>query len=183
MANPTPYEQAYDFSDFASHNPATPLPGDRLDIELAELERTTDEIIAGLADVRRSDGALKNGVVTRDSLSAALLSLIGNWRGDWVTATAYVVDDIVSYDGSSYTCRTAHTSGVFSTDLAAVKWALVAAKGDTGPAGADGANGADGATGPAGADGADGATGPAGADGADGPGANTAPLHAFFGGL
>ena len=159
MANPTPYDQQYDFSDFASHNPATPLPGDRLDIELAELERTTDEIIAGLADVRRSDGALKNGLVTRDSLSDSLLSLIGNWRGAWVSATAYMVDDTVSYDGSSYICRTAHTSGVFATDLAAVKWALVASKGEAGD------------------DGATGATGPAGAD------AGTALHHAFFGGL
>jgi hypothetical protein len=47
----------------------------------------------------------------------------------WVTATAYVVGppaSFVTYNGSSYVCLVAHTSGTFATDLAAGNWGLVA---------------------------------------------------------
>lgn len=67
--------------------------------------------------------------------------LIGDWKGPWVTATAYAVDDAVSEGGSSYICIVAHTSGTFATDLAAAKWQLVASKGDTGATGSAGSNG------------------------------------------
>ena len=40
----------------------------------------------------------------------------------WVTTTAYAVDDYVTESSISYRCLVAHTSGTFSTDLAAVNW-------------------------------------------------------------
>lgn len=40
----------------------------------------------------------------------------------WVTTTAYAVGDIRSNGGTNYYCATAHTSGVFATDLGAGKW-------------------------------------------------------------
>ena len=40
----------------------------------------------------------------------------------WVTATVYAVDDQVVNSGTPYICAEAHTSGTFSTDLAAGKW-------------------------------------------------------------
>ena len=71
-----------------------------------------------------------------------------DWQaGGWVTATAYVEDDGVSYNGSSYICLVAHTSGTFATDLAAAKWELFAAKGDPGDPGGPGDDGTDGADG------------------------------------
>lgn len=42
----------------------------------------------------------------------------------WVTDTAYVVDDVAEYLTKHYTCLIAHTSDIFSVDLAAVKWGL-----------------------------------------------------------
>jgi hypothetical protein len=53
--------------------------------------------------------------------------LIGEWRGTWVTATAFAKRDIVKLSSNSnvYICIVAHTSGTFSTDLAAGKWDLV----------------------------------------------------------
>ena len=38
------------------------------------------------------------------------------WKGVWTTATAYKVDDIVKYGGSSYACLRVHTSGNFEAD-------------------------------------------------------------------
>jgi hypothetical protein len=49
-----------------------------------------------------------------------------NWRGPWVTATIYTVNDAVSFGGSSYVCVFAHTSGTWSIDLTAVYWQLMA---------------------------------------------------------
>jgi hypothetical protein len=42
----------------------------------------------------------------------------------WVTATAYAADDLVKYNGVVYKCLIAHTSDVFTVDLAAVNWGL-----------------------------------------------------------
>jgi hypothetical protein len=53
----------------------------------------------------------------------------------WVTGTAYVAAppaSAVTQGGETYVCLTAHTSGAFSTDLAAGKWIKVAAKGADG---------------------------------------------------
>lgn len=53
------------------------------------------------------------------------------WRSLWVTATSYLVDDIVYNGPSSYICRADHTSAAaFATDLAANKWELFAEGGD-----------------------------------------------------
>lgn len=104
------------------------------------------------------------------------------WRGAWVTSHAYVVNDCVQQGGSGYVCLTSHTSGTFSTDLAATKWSLLVsigpsgATGPNGPTGATGPAGATGATGPTGATGAGGgATGPTGPTGATGPSGATGP--------
>ena len=48
-----------------------------------------------------------------------------NWRGEWAGTTAYVKDDVVRKDANSYICLLAHTSGTWSTDLAATKWELM----------------------------------------------------------
>lgn len=42
---------------------------------------------------------------------------------NWATSTAYVIGDYVLESGTVYLCTIAHTSGTFSTDLAADKWA------------------------------------------------------------
>ena len=48
---------------------------------------------------------------TGEFTSTALLSA-------WVTSTAYVIGDVVTESGLIYICNTAHTSGVFATDIA-----------------------------------------------------------------
>mgnify|MGYP001563591099 CR=1 FL=1 len=55
--------------------------------------------------------------------AANLVALVAS--GDypaWVTSTAYVVGNRVISSSTRYICLTAHTSGTFSTDLAAAKW-------------------------------------------------------------
>ena len=62
--------------------------------------------------------------------SAGAPTLLGQtfvWRGSWVTATLYNVNDVVKQgaDGSLYLCLVGHTSGTFATDLAASRWVLM----------------------------------------------------------
>jgi hypothetical protein len=66
-----------------------------------------------------------------------------NVRGDWTTATAYAVGDVVhvpitdpgSNGGGSFYAQTAHTSGTFDTDLASGYWLQLTARGAAGAAG------------------------------------------------
>jgi hypothetical protein len=63
-----------------------------------------------------------------------------NWQGSWVSGAAYAVDDAVGYNGASYFCILV-TSGVIAPDVDTTHWALLAAQGAQGPAGATGAQG------------------------------------------
>jgi hypothetical protein len=63
-----------------------------------------------------------------------------------VSGAAYAVDDAVAYNGASYFCILV-TSGVIAPDVDTTHWALLAAQGAQGPAGATGAQGPTGAQG------------------------------------
>lgn len=62
----------------------------------------------------------------------AIQSTIPRRAGSWLTARAYLFADLVQDSGSTYFCLISHTSGTFSTDLAAAKWELWAQKGAAG---------------------------------------------------
>lgn len=70
MSDPTEYSVSYSFAGFQAIAPGTPLPADRLDIELANLETSVGSLITALAEIRRSDGNLQNGKVSWDGLNA-----------------------------------------------------------------------------------------------------------------
>lgn len=98
----------------------------QLDAELASIAESVNQIIENLAVLQRDDTALRDGIVTVASLSAAVSSYLtaagGNVRGGWVTSTAYVVKDVVTQGTGTYICALPHTAGVFATDLAAGRW-------------------------------------------------------------
>jgi len=54
-----------------------------------------------------------------------LITQVPIWAGTWATATNYNAQDIVRHANAYYYCIAAHTSGTFSTDLAAGRWTLV----------------------------------------------------------
>lgn len=97
-----------------------------LDAEFANLQTSIDSLIARLQAISRDDDALQDSIVTYESLSAELVTLIGsagfNVRGAWLTTTAYAIGDMVSNGTGTYVCAEAHTSGTFATDLATGKW-------------------------------------------------------------
>jgi len=131
MAQPTPYNRLYNFTDFQTVNPTSPLPATQVDNELNAAALTISQIRANLGLIQRDDGALANQAVTPDSLSAATLAMINQGeyvpRGAWATATVYAVGDIVTFNAATYLALVAHTAAAtFAADLAANKWLLIA---------------------------------------------------------
>jgi hypothetical protein len=124
MTQPTAYGPTAVFVSFAPSG--FPNLGTNLDTEFGNIKLTTDQIRTNLAIIQRDDTNLANGVVTPDSLSTLTKQLLGTtgWtpKGAWLTGTSYALKDVVSQAGIGYVCLVAHTSGVFATDLAAVKW-------------------------------------------------------------
>jgi hypothetical protein len=47
------------------------------------------------------------------------------WKGAWITAVQYFIDDVIRYGGRTYICVVGHTSNIFQTDLDATKWNLM----------------------------------------------------------
>jgi hypothetical protein len=128
MPQPSAYDPSYAFIELVS------WPGDKLDIELGNIEQTFDQILANLARIQRDDGKLANLSVHVDALSTEVRALLNtNWnlRGEWVTATSYAKLDFVSKDGGSYLCAVAHTSGTFSTDADNGLWTPIYVVPDT----------------------------------------------------
>lgn len=128
---PTAYNPTTDFSAEATSNAAgrSTVNPTKLDAEFANLETTVDQLCTNLALIQRDDTKLRDNVVELHTLSSQVRALFATAgatiRGDWVTATSYAVKDIVTESGATYICATAHTSGTFSTDLAADKWVLL----------------------------------------------------------
>jgi hypothetical protein len=123
MANPPPYVPSFSFSGYQETNPTSPLPGPMVDNELDNIANSLGLTITALSSVRRSDGALVNGIVTPESLSSDLTIGVQTPTA-WVTAHAYTVGNIVVQSNKFYLCVVSHTSGVFATDLP-TKWTEV----------------------------------------------------------
>jgi len=128
MAQPPTYARQYNFTNFSAYFPSDQQPGVSIDAEFNAVKETLDAVLANLALIQRDDARLANGSVSVDTLAAdVLLSLNSNWtvKGAWLTATAYVVGDVVTEGGSTYVCAAAHTAGTFATDLTAVRWVIL----------------------------------------------------------
>ena len=132
MTQPTAFERLVDYTDDATNNVSgrDAVRPDKLDAEMDALATTVAQILTNLALIQRDDTNIKDGVVKLFTLATdvkAMLATAGvNVRGSWVTSTAYAVNDLVQQSNNTYICAVAHTSGTFSTDLAAVKWLRIA---------------------------------------------------------
>lgn len=113
------YVRQFDFEQFSEDYPTTPHRGDKLEQEFDEVKRVLDATKRASQMIQRSDGQIANFAIGLDQLAPEVVLGIPTV---WVTATDYAVRDVVWYNNILYVCNTAHTSGTFATDLAAVKW-------------------------------------------------------------
>lgn len=122
MANPTEYSRDYSFSGFQANNPQTPLSGPKVDEELDNLGLSVNQTISGLKDIRRADGALRNGIVTAEAMAPGIITGL-NPATEWQAGKQYFVNDTVFYQVAFYRCLESHVSNAdFTVDLAASRW-------------------------------------------------------------
>lgn len=79
----------------------------------------------------QAEVAATNAEASAATIASQLLFL-PDWKGSWLTSVVYTYGDLVEESGNTYICILPHTSGVFSTDLGSLKWALFAQRGAAG---------------------------------------------------
>jgi hypothetical protein len=81
LADPTIYTQSFDFSNFEETQPSAPKPGVQLDAQFQDVAAAIINHRDAIKDIRRSDGALQNEIVTEDSLAPGLLDMLSSETG------------------------------------------------------------------------------------------------------
>jgi hypothetical protein len=129
MSQPTPYTRQTDFSEDERANVGgrSTVRTDKLDAELDALGTTANESAKNLGLIQRDDGALRDRVVTPESLSQATTLMIGGNgfrpRGRYAAGQSYQIRDMVEVEAGVYVCIEAvPTAADFNTERAAGKW-------------------------------------------------------------
>lgn len=131
MTQPTPYTRKANFTEAAVANPASPIAPASLDLEFNALLQTLGAVVVNLGLIQRDDGALRNNLVSLDSLKADVLLALGagsEWRprGAWVTSQDYLPSDVVSEGTRTFVASTAHQAAAdIEDDIAAGYWTLL----------------------------------------------------------
>ncbi|SHN39997.1 hypothetical protein [Rhizobacter sp. OV335] len=131
MAQAPNYTPSEDFSQDELNNAGgrSTILTEALDDELSAISTAHNALNANVQLNQRDDGEIRDQRVKLHTLDPVVLKLVtsfgGTIRGAWLTATAYAIKDVVTQGGNTYVAAVAHTSGVFATDLAAVRWVLV----------------------------------------------------------
>lgn len=118
MSDPVPYSRTYSFTDFQAGNPSAPLPGVQVDNELENVEQSLGEAIDAIKDVRRSDGKLKNGIVTVDSLSPQVAAGVGSGAlasAEAAAASADAASDSAAAAAASATAASGYASNALTS--------------------------------------------------------------------
>jgi hypothetical protein len=124
VAQPIPFVPVFSFADFATANPADPLPGDQVDIFQFLVQQTLQGVLANLALIQNDGGGLATASVGIDQLKTEV-TLGFNAISNWAPGIDYALNNGVWFNSAVYRCAIAHTSTVFATDLAAGRWEVI----------------------------------------------------------
>jgi hypothetical protein len=127
MADPAKYDPEYDFTGFQAVNPARPLPAPQVDNELANIASAINGLVSATKDIRRADGALRNGIVTADSLSTDVLAALGPNGALVLEAVAAAENAADNAAASQAAAATSEASAADSAAAAVVAAAAAAA--------------------------------------------------------
>lgn len=125
MAQPLPYERDFDFAGFQSTHPSTPLPGDKVNLELDQIAETFDQIRERIRILQRDDLQLANQSVGWDQLKPELRNGFST-PTVWAVGVDYALGAAVYVGRKVYAALVAHKSVNFGVDLAAGRWYLLA---------------------------------------------------------
>lgn len=121
MAEPTRYERGFSFTGFQSTQPNKPLPGTSVDAELDNISASVGSAVSAINDIRREDGALRNGIVGPEALAPGLSTGVTP-AVEWAPTVSFTANDTTYFDGAFYRCLQSHVSTDFPTDLALGRW-------------------------------------------------------------
>ena len=76
MAQPRTYNRQYNFTDFQTASPNTPLPAVQVDAELNTAKLTLDDLNNNIGLIQRDDGKLRNNSVHTEAFDATSLALM-----------------------------------------------------------------------------------------------------------
>jgi hypothetical protein len=116
MSDPARYIQSFNFSAFQAVNPATPLPAPQVDAQFQDIATSTGQLVDAVKDIRRSDGALKNGIVTTDSLEATLAQALSGP----IDAASVTADRIAAQAAASAASSSASSAAASAASAAAL---------------------------------------------------------------
>lgn len=140
MTQPVPYTRKANFTEAAVANPASPIAPASLDLEFNAILQTLGMAALNLGLIQRDDGALRNALVSLDSLKPDVLIALGagsEWRprGAWITDQDYLVSDVVSEGTRTLVATVPHQAAVdIDDDIAAGYWTLIFDTSGTTPA-------------------------------------------------
>ncbi|WP_316397335.1 hypothetical protein [Bradyrhizobium sp. 33ap4] len=121
MSDPQPYSPSYNFSSFQANSPTSPLPAPKVDNEYDNIASAILQLVNAIKDVRRSDGALKNGIVNYDSLALGLQLTFDPTNGDLVAAA------VAGAEASAAAAAASETAAAGSAAASATSAAAAAA--------------------------------------------------------
>ena len=73
---PSPYDRQYNFTNFQSTNPSTPLPGQKVDQELNAVRTALNATISRLGEAQADDGKIRNSALNLTTIAEATASSI-----------------------------------------------------------------------------------------------------------
>lgn len=100
--------QLFSFTDWQASHPHDQPPGDRLDAEFNGHRAAINDVENKLGDIRRTDGKLKNGIVTQDALDPTAFDAIE------AGVIAAVTPLVTSAGGSSLAAQASATAASIS---------------------------------------------------------------------
>ncbi|MGN6451214.1 MAG: hypothetical protein ACTHLK_22005 [Brucella intermedia] len=125
MTDPAKYTPTYNFTAFQAQSPTSPMPAPRLDEQFDNISQSVNQAIDALSDIRRSDGQLKNGIVTPESLSSAL-NIGFTMAGQWLVGESYNGGDGVVHNQKFYVALIANVATPANApDLDASTWSYL----------------------------------------------------------
>ena len=73
---PTPYSRQYNFTNFQTSNPTTPLPGQKVDLELNTAMASLNATILRLNEVQADDGKIRNSALNMSTIAQSVEPLL-----------------------------------------------------------------------------------------------------------
>lgn len=119
MSDPNGYTVNYSFGDYQANSPTSPLPGLQVDNELAAVATAVAELVAALKNVRRSDGALQNNIVTFESLASELQLTFDPTNGQLVADAVATAQASAAAASASNTSAAGHDTAAAASAVAA----------------------------------------------------------------